>query len=282
MRLWLMNRQPARFLRLHSVLASKLGSIRAVTRCQLGTTGRSYRVETDDSQYFVKLFSPSSDVLLGPRAQFDLLEQLESSAIAPRPVTCDESTGLLVTEFIDDATSVDVNEFSRPERLREVASLLKVLHQVQSDIPVFAPERHAQLYIDRIGGYAQLSSREKKRSDELIELADSMDSGMACLCHNDLIAENILFGTSSKLIDFDYAVVGPPLIDLASVVVINALPRAAETELLDAYFRDCNFPFSAAEFARVQRLVRLLAHFWSLASKNAEAAIVARYRMEDD
>jgi thiamine kinase-like enzyme len=83
------------------------------------------------------------------------------------------------------------------------------------------------------------------------------------------------------LIDFDYAVVAEPILDLASLVVMNSLSRAEETELLNAYFAGGELPFSAQEFARVQRLVRLLAHFWSLASNEAETAIVARYRIED-
>lgn len=276
-----MNRKPPRFLRLHSILASKLGRLRAVTPCQFGTSGRSYRVETDDSQFFVKLFSADSDVLLGPRAQFELLEKLAGSAIAPLPIAFDESAGLLVTEYVDDAMLVDLDELHRPKRLQEIAGLLNVLHRTQADIPRFAPQIYAAQYIDRIGGRASLSVHDQKRADELLDLAAGLDFQSACLCHNDLIAENLLFGLSSKLIDFDYAVIAPPILDLASVVVMNSLSPAAETELLNAYFENSDFPFSAPEFVKVQRLVRLLAHFWSLASRDAEAAIVVRYRIQD-
>ena len=266
---------------LRSLLGTTLGNIQTVVSIEPGTTGTSYRIETDDSQYVAKFFSTESDVLLGPRAQFDLLQQLAPSGIAPLPAAYDESAGVLVTEYIDDADAVGSDELRQLERICEVAALLQTLHRAPADVPSFAPEKHARRYISRLGGHARLSRLDRKRGDELLKLATRFDCHAVCLCHNDLTADNLLFGRSPKLIDFDYAVVGPPILDLASVVVMNSFSPAEGAQLQNAYFDGRESPFSGSEFASVQRLVRLLAHFWSLASKDAAAAIVAKYRIED-
>jgi thiamine kinase-like enzyme len=83
------------------------------------------------------------------------------------------------------------------------------------------------------------------------------------------------------LIDFDYAALAPPLLDLASVSVMNEFAPAEETLLLNAYGADTESKTSMAEFARVKRLIRLLGHFWSMAASDAGAAIVSQYRMDD-
>ena len=116
---------------------------------------------------------------------------------------------------------------------------------------------------------------------ELPGLASTLDGLPVCVCHNDLVAENLLIGDDVTLIDFDYAVMAPPVLDLASLSVMNGFSEAETRRLLDVYYGE-RAPFPAAEFVRVQRLVRLLAHFWALASGDAGAAIVAQYRMTDD
>ena len=125
-----------------------------------------------------------------------------------------------------------------------------------------------------------LTPPDRARLDELHELGTSAVPVPACLCHNDLVVGNLFLDRRLRLIDFDYAVIGSPLIDLASLVMLNDLPSATVATLLSCYFGD-EGPYSAAEFARVERLTRLVAHFWALASAGT-AAGVDQYRMGND
>jgi aminoglycoside phosphotransferase (APT) family kinase protein len=273
--------RPADIESLRSSLGTTLGRILAIAPIESGTSGESYWVDTDRSRYVAKLFSSDSDVLLGPRAQFDLLDRLLPAGIAPRPAAYDQSAGLLVTEYIADAAAVGPDEIRKPKRIRQIAGLLGRLHRTAVDAPIFDPEACARRYFARLGGLAGLSPSDRQRAEDLLELAASPDPGSPCLCHNDLTADNILFGRAPMLIDFDYAGLAPPVFDLASVTVMNDFTLAQERELLNAYDHDAESRFNAAEFAKVQRLIRLLSHFWSLASPDAEAAMVSQYRMTD-
>lgn len=266
---------------LRSILGRALGEITAVVPIESGTTGNSYRIDTAGSMFVAKLFSPDSDALLGPRAQFDLLRRLAATGIAPSPAACDESAGLLVTEYLSDAAAVGPDEIRRAERIRAIGVLLQRLHLSGVDVPIFDPAACARRYFNRLGGLERLTQTDCNRAAELLEIATSLDFDAACLCHNDLTADNILFGCAPKLIDFDYAALAPPSLDLASASVMNGFAPAEELQLLDAYGADAPSPNFIAEFGRVKRLVRLLSHFWSLASRDAEADIVSQYRIDD-
>ena len=56
-----------------------------------------------------------------------------------------------------------------------------------------------------------------------------------CLCHNDVHHLNVIDGDSLRLIDWEYAGVGEPLFDLASVSVYHRYRRSQRERLLSAY-----------------------------------------------
>ena len=71
-----------------------------------------------------------------------------------------------------------------------------------------------------------------------------------------------LFG-SLRLVDFEYAQLAPPVLDLASVSVMNDFSAGDDDRLLDACHGASSSPFSRQDFAKVRRLVALTAHFWA-------------------
>jgi len=268
-------------LRLLPTLEARLGPIGDIAPLPSGAGGQSHRISTSSGRFVVKLFAPESPVLLGPATQFALLGALAASGIAPRPVACDAASSLLVTEFVEGVEVATAASLQRGDGIVELTTLLRRLHDIPFAAPRFAPLDYAARYLARIGGPGALSGEDRARFDELLAVAEPPLPGPPCLCHNDLTADNLLLGPRPRLIDFDYAALATPILDLASAVFMNELPAETASLLLDAY-HDGPAPYSVEEFARVQRLVALLAHFWSLAAGERAAAVVARYRIRDD
>jgi len=258
-----------------------LGQLRSVSALESGTSGASHLIETANGRFVAKCFAPGSLELLGPAEQFALLEALADSGIVARPAGYDADYRLLVTEFIESAWPVSRDRLTRPATIAAIAAGLRKLHAAEVDIPRFVPVGYAERYVDRIGGPDALPALERQRYDELIELASLLDGVPGCLCHNDLAIGNLLFNEGLHLVDFDYAAIAPAVIDLASLTTLNEFSEKETALLLDASFAD-EPRFPAPEFARVERLMRLVAHFWSLASADPGAAIVAKYRIRDD
>lgn len=246
-----------------------------------GTTGSSYRVATAQGAFVAKVFRPHSEALLGPAEQYKLMHVLAEAEVSPRPVGFDADARLLVTEFLDDAVPLEPDGLRRPQNIEKIVYCLRRLHATTAAIPRFTPDLYAKRYVDKAGGPVSLTDADRHRYAELLELAPMLDGLAVSVCHNDLLAENLLVNGIVRFIDFDYAVTAPPVVDLASLVVMNGLSEIEAREFLDAYYGG-PAPFPAAEFARVKRLARLVAHFWALASSESQAAIVAQYRIEDD
>jgi len=266
---------------LSEALLPIIGAPERIDALPSGTTGRSYLVETLSGCYVAKVFDPESDALLGPAAQFGLIRALAGARIAPTAVGFDPEAGVLVTGFLEGAIPLEPTTLRRADNIERVVYCLRRLHEVEAAIPAFAPQGYARRYLSKAGGLMSLTDADRDRYAELSDLASTLDGHPVCICHNDLVAENLLISGDVTLIDFDYAVMAPPALDLASLSVMNGFSETETRRLLGAYYGE-RTPFPPAEFARVQRLVRLLAHFWTLASSDAGAAIVAQYRMTDD
>jgi thiamine kinase-like enzyme len=81
------------------------------------------------------------------------------------------------------------------------------------------------------------------------------------------------------LVDFEYAVRGTPLLDLASFAAMNGLAIDERHALLAAYLTRAPEAAELAELAALMRLVRLMAWFWALlgATQTAGASAYAPY-----
>ena len=244
-----------------------------------GLNGRSFRVEWADRRWVAKCVGDVAGALIGVDTERELLERLAAAGVSPRPVAADRARGILVTEFIADARPLTPAEAREPGMIRRLAALLGKLHHVEARLPEFVPARYAERYIAALGGRERLGEPAAALAAELDALARFYTARFpaAVLCHNDLVAANVLAGAKLRLIDFEYAAQGAPVLDLASLAAMNGYGEEEERLLLSAYESPVREPFSPAEFAKVRRLVALLAHFWARAWSGRNATAVDRF-----
>jgi thiamine kinase-like enzyme len=146
---------------------------------------------------------------------------------------------------------------------------LRQLHTLSAEIEAFAPERYAAAYVTALGGPDALAPGDRALAAELITLARAYGERFAgeTLCHNDLVADNVIDGSGLHLIDFEYAALSSPILDLASLAVMNDYSDEQAGVLIYTYHQREAVPFSRSEFAKVTRLVRLLGYFWARAEQ---------------
>lgn len=148
-------------------------------------------------------------------------------------------------------------------------------------VPDYAPASAAASYVERAGGRARLDRMDRRLADELERLALDFERRDAerVLCHNDLVASNILDGGTLVLVDFEYAVRATPVLDLASLAAMNAFGADERAALLDAYFAGRRDRRDALELETTVRLLRLMAYFWAraLARETGDAASYAEF-----
>ena len=97
------------------------------------------------------------------------------------------------------------------------------------------------------------------------------------------MASNILTdGATARLIDFEYAGRGAPLLDLASLAGMNGFTAEQQRLLLAEYYGKPAVETMARELDAAVRMVRLLAYFWARVGARRDATTDAYARFAAD
>lgn len=252
-------------------------SLTPVTGDAAGTGSRSFVAVTGSGEYHVKQIFPGMPRLLSLTEEYALLDGLAADGICPRPVAIDAGVGLIVSEQLRGYRSLRSFELREGATLARLADLLRRLHDSSAELAAHRAASIAERYVADAGGVDALDGAERERALEFLALAQMFDEreDPRVVCHGDIVASNVMCGPSRGgadahdgrnrmlLIDFEYAQSAPAVFDLAGLSVMNEFAPMDDTRLLRQYFAGAEPPFSRDDFAKVRRLVTLLAHFWA-------------------
>jgi len=215
-----------------------LGEIGAFSGAQVigelggGPTSDSYLVERDKERFVLRLDTAVAAILgLDRYAEAEILKIISEQGLGPVPEFTDPDRGILITRFIAGRAwnETDLHDSGCMQKLAE---LLRRLHALEPIGPPF------NLH-DRIENYARIVGTAKSRdlADDAQCRLRELDKSAArqCLCHNDLICANIVEGQRLALIDWEYAAIGDPFFDLATIVEHHRFDRGEANDLLRMY-----------------------------------------------
>lgn len=196
----------------------------------------------------------------------EITDEAAARGIAPGVIAVDPAASALITEHLAQARSMTSAELKEPRNIVRVARLLKRLHAIKRPLRPYDPEGFAEQYTRGLDD--RLGPEDRRRAAELRELARAyrLRFPSHVLCHNDLVASNVLDDGELKLVDFEYAVTAAPVLDLAGLAAMNDFDDGEGWRLAEAYYEGAAVPFSARELGKVVQLVRLIAYFWALSS----------------
>ncbi|HEU5119122.1 MAG TPA: phosphotransferase, partial [Isosphaeraceae bacterium] len=196
--------------------------------------------------------------------------QQAAHGLGVAPKVLHEEPGLLVSVCLD-ARSLRPEEVRRPDVLHRLARELRTLHggwrEVCGMILFFGPLQTVLTYARTAAALG--ASRPKALSDWLAdaqELAGHLRPFRPVLCHNDLLAANLLDEPSSgriRLVDWEYSGMGHPLFDLANAASNADLDADGEVALLEAYARQFD-PKDLCELRLLRVLSSLREALWAV------------------
>jgi len=206
-----------------------------------GLTNRSFLVGTALGRFVVRL-GTGADALLGIDRHTEAAAQRLAAtvAVAPRVIDADESSGLLITEYVA-GRAWGQSDFATPGQIDRLGSQLARLHALDAhasaNLPARDPLAAAHGYVARIvqeapGERAALTRLLGQAADA--HLASGAGARPATLVHSDLHGSNIVDGEGLWLIDWEYAALADPLQDVASVLAYHPDAAAHAGRLLDA------------------------------------------------
>jgi thiamine kinase len=214
------------------------GSIRSIERIKHGLTNRSWLVTTDADRFVVRISNQSeADLQIDRNSEAAVLRSVAQAGIGPEVLRCDPERGILVTRYL--GATWNERDAQVPENIDRLAALLRRLHSLDAPASVRAVDLAATVH-----GYLRTLDERGIRSGLTLpalrqcadETASQLRKGSTpTLCHNDVHHLNIVDDGGLRLIDWEYAGVGEPLFDLASLCVYHRYRREQRERLLSAY-----------------------------------------------
>jgi len=210
-------------------------------RLKDGLTNESWLVRAIDSDqaWVVRLSNTSeSELQIDRRSEAAILSAVAAAGIGPRVVLCAPERHILVTEFLS-GRSWTPRAARQVDNLQRVILVLKRLHAM----PVPAGAQSIDLRAVVSGYWNTLMARglgaragtleQRERARQII--VDMQADRMAVLCHNDIHHLNVIDSGELRLIDWEYAGVGDPYFDLASICCYHAFSDQLRAQLLKLY-----------------------------------------------
>jgi len=168
----------------------------------------------------------------------EALRRAEAAGIGPEVVAFLLPEGHLITRYLADARTLTLEQFTGPETIPRVATMLRDIHALDPIARDFDPYADIRRWLEITEG--QRASRPARLGPllehvtEIERLRASLPDEAKVFCHNDPYFLNFLDDGSLWVIDWEYAGMGAPMYDLAGVG--HALDDAGRDLLLESYF----------------------------------------------
>lgn len=223
-------------------LAARDSDVASVVLLRDGLSNDSWLVRTAHDAVVVRINNPNEQVLHVDRnAEKEILQVAAAAGIGPEVLLCDPERHVLVTRYLGPTCTPD--DLHAPERIARTGRLLRRLHALGAPPSLSSMQWH-EVIADYVATLTTMNRKTSLLDEEVkaraiaIALEIEGTSSLRCLCHNDVNCLNLVDPGELKLLDWEYAGVGDPYFDLASVAFYNEFGTDERALLLRAYEGD--------------------------------------------
>ena len=222
---------------LSTILNVRAENITNIKPVKKGLTNDSFTFSIkNDGKYVIRIPNEDTSVLVNREQEATVYSAIEGLHISDEVVYIDPSTGIKITKFIHNAHSLDV--YNQVEVALALGKL-KAFHysgvKVQHTFDLLAI---IEKYESLRGKVSLFQSYELTRANILGVLAciNTMNREY-CLCHIDANCDNFLITDTKevRLIDFEYAGMQDPNLDIAMICLYSQLDRNMIDRIIDIY-----------------------------------------------
>ena len=238
--------------------------IKGLRTLKAGMTNKSFLFEVDDKSYICRIPGKGTDVLINRSNEYDCYMAVKDLHITEKIIYFDKESGYKISKFYDGSKNADA--FNKEEMSR-CMDLLRTLHE--TDVSV----SHSFDIAERIEYYTGLCEKSGGISFEdveevhknmmlLLDLLKEMKSESR-LCHIDSVADNFIITADNKikLIDWEYAGMADPVIDVAMCAIYSYYDKSQADELLETYLK--RKPLTD-EYKKLYSYMSLSGYLWAL------------------
>ena len=238
--------------------------IRGLRTLKAGMTNKSFLFEVNDQSYICRIPGKGTDLLIDRKHEYDSYMAVKELHITEKIIYFDKESGYKISKFYEGSRNADPKDTKEMSRCME---LLKSLHDKHIQVG------HSFDIAERIKYYTELCKESggisfedvafvQKNMKILLDVLDNMKS-QTCLCHIDSVVDNFIITSDNrvKLIDWEYAGMAEPIIDIAMCAIYSYYTKEEADALLESYLR--RQP-TACEYKKLYAYMALSGYLWAL------------------
>lgn len=225
------------------VLKVDIDDIKKIEALKKGMTNKSFCFEVNGKKYIMRIPGEGTDKLISRKNEFLVYSVIKNKNISDNVLYMNPQNGFKLTEYINNAR---VCNCDNKNDLSLCMKFLKKFHELNFKVD------HSFDIFNNIEFYEKL--RNGKESD-YIDYLDTKESVFSlkkyiennvekkCLCHIDSVADNFLIFRNNgndcvRLIDFEYAAMQDPDVDIAMFCIYSMLDREQIDDIINIYYEN--------------------------------------------
>lgn len=214
-----------------------------ISTLKKGMTNRSFLFECEKKKYIMRIPGEGTDHLIDRNQEYKVYQRLEGKGISDQIIYLDPANGYKITEFFQNARCCNPHQIEDVEKCMDK---LRALHEMKLKVEhEFDLFQKIELYESFWNGEPSIYRDYEDTKKKVFSLKSFIDQHREenCLTHIDAVADNFLFIKEQDeeehvlLIDWEYAGMQDPHVDLAMFSIYSFYNREQIDKLIDIYFR---------------------------------------------
>jgi thiamine kinase-like enzyme len=226
-----------------TALNATVEQIQDIAEMKSGMTNRSYLFSCNGERYIIRIPGEGTDKLINRAQEAAAYRAISSLDISEPLVSIDPQTGHKLTRFLDGVRNCDPGN---PEEVCCCMQALRSFHELGLEVDHGFDPINELLYYEQLrNGDSSLYPDYEQTKAGVLELGEwvaTLDRPRT-LAHIDAVCDNFLFAPDPAtgqerifLIDWEYAGMQDPHIDIAMFAIYALYDRQQILTLIDAYF----------------------------------------------
>ncbi len=222
-------------------LQCRTSEVTDITVLKKGMTNRSFLFSCRGKKYIMRIPGEGTDLLINREQEAAVYRQIADKGICDNIVYMNPKNGYKITEFIEGARVCNPDDVSD---LKKCMKRLRAFHEmglsVDHEFDIFG---QMEFYETLWNGEKSVYRDYLKTKENVLSLKPYIEQHVECkvLTHIDAVPDNFLFSDcdgadSLRLIDWEYAGMQDPHVDIAMFCIYALYDRRQVNRLINLYF----------------------------------------------
>ena len=242
-----------------------------LTPLKQGMTNDSFIFSINNERYIIRVPGVNTEKIINRHQEYDVYQAIKDEEFVEPLIYIDRDKGYKISKFIENSHTVN------PKDWNEINACLKRLkefhnqsHRVEHYFDVFEHINYYESLMPNASKYEDYKET-KKNIESLEPIIENLVKDWT-LCHIDAVCDNFLVTENQDvyLIDFEYAAMQDPDLDVAMFIVYSLFNRQEIDRIIDIYFEHQATPLKRYKIYSYIAIVGLLWSNWCEAKQDQE------------